>query len=158
MGDEVTLRASLEQTEAALAQTRFESESAALALDALRRADAALRARFSPQITRDTGLLLSRLTGGKYASVRLEPDLRLSTRPEDGAVMHPAAAMSCGTADQMYLALRLAMCTRLLPPDVPLVLDDALVNFDDARTALALDVLRELAQTRQILFFTCKKL
>ena len=37
-------------------------------------------------------------------------------------------ATSCGTADQMYLALRLAMCRRLLPPDAPMVLDDALVN------------------------------
>lgn len=158
LGDEVTLRAALEQTETALEQTRFESEAAALALSALREADAALRARFSPRITRDTGVLLARLTGGKYSAVRLEPDLRLSTLPEEGAVMRPAAAMSCGTADQMYLALRLAMCGRLLPPDVPLILDDALVNFDDARTALALELLEELAKTRQILFFTCKKL
>ena len=71
--------------------------------------------------------------------------------------MRPAAAMSCGTADQMYLALRLAMCRRLLPPDAPLILDDALVNFDDGRAALAMKVLRAEAAGRQILLFSCHR-
>lgn len=100
--------------------------------------------------------MLSRLTEGKYARLLLEPDLRLSVREEDGAVMRPSAAMSCGTGDQMYLALRLAMCRRLLPDGVPMVLDDALVNFDDARARAALKVLTEEAQTRQVLAFTCR--
>ena len=82
--------------------------------------------------------------------------MHLSVREADGQVMRPAAAMSCGTADQMYLALRLAMCRRLLPPDAPMVLDDALVNFDPARTRAALRVLRE--EPRQILLFTCRPL
>ena len=94
-------------------------------------------------------------SGGKDSGVLLEPDMHLSVREADGQVMRPAAAMSCGTADQMYLALRLAMCRRLLPPDAPMVLDDALVNFDPARTRAALRVLRE--EPRQILLFTCQE-
>ena len=125
------------------------------ALAALKNADEALRSRFSPQITAEAGAILSELTDGKYPNVLLQPDMRLSVREEDGTVMRPAAAMSCGTADQMYLALRLAMCRRLLPPDAPMVLDDALVNFDPARTRAALRVLRE--EPRQILLFTCHR-
>ena len=83
--------------------------------------------------------------------------MRLSVREEDGVLLRPAAAMSCGTADQMYLALRLAMCRRLLPSDAPLLLDDALVNFDDSRAALALRLLRREAQTRQVIFFSCHR-
>ena len=86
----------------------------------------------------------------------LGPDMHLSVRKADGQVMRPAAAMSCGTADQMYLALRLAMCRRLLPPDAPMVLDDALVNFDPRAPRAALRVLRE--EPRQILLFTCRPL
>ena len=56
----------------------------------------------------------------------------------------------------MKNTLRLAMCRRLLPPDAPMVLDDALVNFDPARTRAALRVLRE--EPRQILLFTCRPL
>ena len=37
----------------------------------------------------------------------------------------------------------------------PIVLDDALINFDDARMSYALDYLAEIAQHRQILLFSC---
>ena len=56
--------------------------------------------------------------------------------------------------DQLYLALRLAICDLLLP-DCPIILDDALVYFDDERLRVALEVLRELGGQRQILLFTC---
>lgn len=67
-------------------------------------------------------------------------------------------ALSQGTADQLYLAVRLAVCDLVLPADdpAPLVLDDALVTFDDSRMAAALRYLQALAQTRQILLFTCQ--
>ena len=157
-GDPVALEAEMER----LTEERSAAEQSLAALElasgALRTADETLRSRFSPQITADTGALLARLTGGKYPSVLLEPDMRLSVREENGTVMRPAAAMSCGAADQMYLALRLAMSRRLLPGDTPLLLDDALVNFDDARTAAALELLREEAKQRQIILFTCRPL
>lgn len=46
---------------------------------------------------------------------------------------------------------------RCCPDDdpVPLVLDDALANFDDSRMGLALDYLTQLGRERQILLFTC---
>ena len=55
------------------------------------------------------------------------------------------------------LAVRLAVCELTWPDGekAPLVLDDALVNFDDSRMELALALLKELGQTRQILLFTC---
>ena len=48
------------------------------------------------------------------------------------------------------------MCRLLLAPDVPLILDDALVMFDDARAELALRELLREARARQILLFTCQ--
>ena len=154
-GDVVMMEAELEQLAEQLAAAQATDLALDYALSALKSADEALRARFSPQITAEAGAILSELTGGKYPNVLLQPDMRLSVREENGTVMRPAAAMSCGTADQMYLALRLAMCRRLLPPDVPLILDDALVNFDDARAGLAMRVLRREAETRQIVLFSC---
>ncbi|MBQ7871570.1 MAG: hypothetical protein IJ357_05465, partial [Oscillospiraceae bacterium] len=157
-GDPVALEAEMERLTEELSAAEQSLAALELASGALRTADETLRSRFSPQITADTGALLARLTGGKYPSVLLEPDMRLSVREENGTVMRPAAAMSCGAADQMYLALRLAMSRRLLPGDTPLLLDDALVNFDDARTAAALELLREEAKQRQIILFTCRPL
>ena len=75
----------------------------------------------------------------------------------DGLQPRRALTLSQGTADQLYLAVRLAVCELALPTDdpSPLVLDDALANFDDGRCALALEALARLGEERQILLFTC---
>ena len=156
-GSAVELEAEAELLTEQMHEVQERSEVVDLAMAALKRADETLRSRFSPQITADAGVLLSKLTDGKYPNVLLEPGMLLSVRSEDGTIMRPAAAMSCGTADQMYLALRLAMCARLLPEDAPLVLDDALVNFDDERARAAIDLLTELAKNRQVILFTCRR-
>jgi len=64
--------------------------------------------------------------------------------------------MSEGTADQLYLALRLASLERHLErhAPIPLVLDDILVNFDDHRAAATLKVLGDLSDRTQIIYFT----
>ncbi len=158
MGDPVAMEAEAQQLQEQIDLDTVQLEVIDIAMAALQEADSALRSRFSPQITGEAGKLLGLLTGNKYASLRLDQELQLSVREGDAAVMRPAAAMSCGTADQMYLALRLAMCHRLLPGDVPLILDDALVNFDETRAKAAVELLKAEAETRQVILFTCRKL
>ena len=58
--------------------------------------------------------------------------------------------------DQLYLALRLAV-SEVLSPNTPLVLDDALARFDDARMEAALRVLTDLGERRQIILFSCQQ-
>ena len=43
-----------------------------------------------------------------------------------------------------------------LTPEAPLVLDDALVRFDDKRMAAALEILKKMAETKQVICFTCQ--
>jgi uncharacterized protein YhaN len=64
--------------------------------------------------------------------------------------------LSEGTADQLYLALRVAAVEQhvLTNTPVPFVADDIFVNFDDARARAGLEVLGELAEKTQVLFFT----
>lgn len=61
----------------------------------------------------------------------------------DGLQPRRALTLSQGTADQLYLAVRLAVCELVLPAEepCPLVLDDALASFDDGRCTLALEAL-----------------
>lgn len=68
-------------------------------------------------------------------------------------------AMSDGTCDQLYLALRLACIRHRLKSNepVPIILDDILVNFDDERSASTLQILAELAKQTQVIFFTHHK-
>ena len=101
--------------------------------------------------------ILSQLTGGRYEGVVLDRQFRLSAEPAGDGVYRDAQLLSAGALDQLYLAVRLAICQLVLPQEreVPMVLDDALANFDDARCAAALDYLTREAQNRQILLFTC---
>ena len=64
--------------------------------------------------------------------------------------------MSDGTRDQLYLALRLAAIERHLEQHepMPLLLDDLLVNFDDARAKAILRVLAGFSRRIQVLLFT----
>jgi len=64
--------------------------------------------------------------------------------------------MSEGTADQLYLALRLAALElrRSSHPQMPLILDDALVTSDDERAANILQALARFAEHGQVMIFT----
>ncbi|MDH3360011.1 MAG: chromosome segregation protein SMC, partial [Desulfobulbaceae bacterium] len=66
--------------------------------------------------------------------------------------------MSDGTRDQLYLSLRLAYLDHELTESdrepMPFVLDDILMNFDDARSAATLKILVELSKKTQIIYFT----
>ena len=70
-------------------------------------------------------------------------------------MLRDARWRSDGTADQLYLALRLSVAQELTP-GVPLILDDALVRFDEERMKAAMEVLQEMAQSRQVILFTCQ--
>ena len=117
-------------------------------------ANDALRQRFSPALNRKAGELFAALTGGRWPSLTLARDFSAQAAGEDSALPRLSLALSTGTAEQLYLAVRLALCA-LTVPDAPMVLDDALTAFDDARCALALELLREQARERQILLFSC---
>ena len=127
------------------------------ALAALETAHDRLQARFSPALNRRAGELMAALTGGKYDRVSLTQQFEALAEERGGLLPRRALSLSRGTADQLYLAVRLAVCQLVLPGEdpCPLVLDDALADFDDGRCALALDLLAELGKERQILLFTC---
>ena len=87
----------------------------------------------------------------------LDRDFRVCAQPEGDQIYRDAPLLSAGTVDQLYLAVRLAVCDLALPREdaAPLILDDALTAFDDERCAAALTYLKEEAKNRQILLFTC---
>lgn len=155
LGDPMTLEA-LRQTKVAEIE-RLDRRYAALQLTrkVLAEADEQLRERFAPMLCKHAGELFFRLTDGKYDRVTLDKNMQVTVHPVNSPANRPIGYLSGGTADQLYLAIRLAICDLLLP-DCPIILDDALVYFDDDRLRTALRVLKELGKTRQILLFTCQ--
>ena len=136
---------------------RLETYNAAieLAQDALYKTTLALQRRFAPRITKITQELFSKLTDGRYQKITLDEKMDLWTAATDEVNTRQLRRRSDGTIDQLYLALRLAVA-RELTPEAPLVLDDALVRFDDARLNKALEILKEESENKQVILFTCQ--
>ena len=111
-----------------------------------------------PQALREASGYLKRLTGGRYTRV-WTPLGEQSLRVEDRAGHNLSVeVLSSGTREQLLLALRLALVSSHARRGVelPLVLDDVLVNFDVARARAAALVLRDFARHgHQVLVFTC---
>ncbi|MEZ6127890.1 MAG: AAA family ATPase [Planctomycetaceae bacterium] len=66
--------------------------------------------------------------------------------------------LSGGTREQLFLAIRFALVREFARRGVelPVVMDDLFVNFDEERTDAAVDCLIEIAnEGLQVLFFTC---
>ena len=157
LGDRTQLEARRDQLLAQLERRRMEYDALSLALDGLRQANADLQQRFAPELNRRSGEILSALTNGRYTSMTLDREFDASARSKDSLLPRSSLALSRGTADQIYLAVRLAVCQLCLPEadPSPLVLDDALLTFDDERMALALDFLSRTG--RQVLLFSCQQ-
>jgi uncharacterized protein YhaN len=106
-----------------------------------------------------TSSFFKALTSGAFAQVAAQVDEKnqpqlIAIRAGGEAVA--TSGLSEGTADQLYLALRLAAISLHLEnhPPIPLILDDLLMTFDDERTKALIPVLEELSQQTQILIFT----
>ena len=126
-----------------------------LARETLAKATAQLQNRFAPRINKRAQALFSRLTDGRYQRLTLTDSLCVETGTEAEDILRSPLWRSDGTADQLYLAVRLAVSAELAP-HAPFILDDALVRFDDTRLRTALALLQEEAKDRQILLFTCQ--
>lgn len=155
LGQESQLTQQLEAVQARISKLEDTYAALVLAQETLSDASNALQRRFAPRISQRAQALFRRLTGDRYDRLALGEDLSVSTGAKGEDTLHTALWRSDGTADQLYLALRLAVAEELTP-NAPLILDDALVRFDDTRLASALKILKEEAQSKQILLFTCQ--
>ena len=153
------LQDQLAQKREQLSSLQTEYDAIALAMDALTQANTTLQNRFSPALGARAAEIFSAITAGRYDKVLLSRDFSLSAEMAGDPVGRSIRLLSQGAADQLYLAVRLAICDMVLPAEkrVPLILDDALVSFDDDRLRAALDYLLAESEKRQILLFSCQK-
>ena len=157
MGGRAALEAQEERLTAQLAVLNDEYDAIALAMETLEEANSELQNRFAPQLGQRAAELFSLLTDGAYSDVALDRSFHLAAAPAGDPIRRDAQLLSAGAGGQLYLAVRLAVCELVLPREdaPPLVLDDALADFDDRRCRTALRLLKEEAKRRQILLFTC---
>lgn len=115
------------------------------------------REKQAPLLAR-AGAIFAELTLGSFEGLALdfEGDTPVLAGRRPGGALVRVAGMSTGSADQLYLALRIAAVEDYLDRAAPLpfVADDLFVNFDDARAGAGFRVLAALSRRCQVLFFT----
>lgn len=110
-----------------------------------------------PEVMRTAGRVFAAMTGGRYTGVLAPLDLSgISAVRADGAV-RSSATLSRGTAEQLYLALRVGLIGSrgTAGAALPVLMDDVVVNFDPERRSGAVAAVAELSALHQVLFFTC---
>ena len=111
-----------------------------------------------PETLREASRYLRRLTESRYVNIwtPLGEDA-LYVDAADGETLD-VASLSRGTREQLFIAIRLALVVSFEKHGIqmPLILDDVLVNFDNKRAGIAAKVLCDFAKSgRQIFLFTC---
>lgn len=98
---------------------------------------------------------LPNVTGGRYQDCRIDPEsLLVEVRGANG--WQRAPLLSHGTAEQVYLLLRLALSRHLTKQDeiCPLILDDVVSASDAARKRVVLETLLAISESPQVILFT----
>ena len=100
---------------------------------------------------------LPAVTGDRYTDCRIDPaDLRVEVSGQ-GSRWRDAALLSHGTAEQVYLLLRLALARHLTNGSrerCPLILDDAVGASDGSRKRATLEALLVISESTQVILFT----
>lgn len=156
LGEEAPLKKQLLQVNARLQKLEETYAALTIALETLTEARLELQRRFAPRITKRAQELMGAMSGGRYDRLNLGDDFTLHAGALQEDTLHEVLWRSDGTVDQLYLALRLAVAEELIP-DAPLILDDALVRFDDERMKAALAILQKEAENKQVILFSCQK-
>jgi uncharacterized protein YhaN len=111
-----------------------------------------------PETLAEASRYMAKLTAGQYKRIwtPLAHDMLLVETA--GGESLPADVLSRGTREQLFLSVRLALVATFARRGVnlPMVLDDVLVNFDVQRAQRAAEVLCEFAAGgHQLMLFTC---
>lgn len=97
---------------------------------------------------------LQLLTNNRYNDIQIEK--KLAVNRYDGKKIK-VQYLSRGTSEQLYFALKLAFIEQIKDQiNMPILIDDSFVNFDEQRTEQITQLLNKVAQSNQVLIFTAQ--
>ncbi len=110
-----------------------------------------------PGVIRHAQEFFSGVTGQRYQRLYAPIGEQTITVIDASGASRQPAELSRGTREQLYLALRFGLIREFgeHAERLPVVVDEALVNFDPGRARLAAEAFGHLAETNQVLVFTC---
>ena len=110
-----------------------------------------------PSVVQHAQEFFSRVTDKRYNRLFAPLGKETITVVDGSGASKQPEELSRGTREQLYLALRFGLIREFgeHAERLPVVVDEALVNFDPGRARLAAEAFAELSETNQVLVFTC---
>ncbi|OMF94111.1 AAA family ATPase [Paenibacillus sp. FSL R7-0337] len=157
-GKEDTALQQLEEQRASLRNLAGQYAVTALAAELMGRTRRIYEQEKQPQVLQLASVYFSKLTHGEYRRIVMTLGHKELKAEHKDAGLLDSGLLSRGTAEQLYLAIRLALAeTMSSKVNLPLFFDDLFVNFDEHRLHAALALLGELSASRQIVMMTCHR-
>lgn len=149
----------IEELENAKARLEDMGFSLRTALEVLEESGVEIKRNFTPVLSEHLCDIANKITPSRYSDLKVDDNLLLMVKDSEYGNVVNAHALSGGTIDQLYLALRLALVKVMEKKDesVPVIMDEVFSQFDDERALNAMALLSELSSERQIIFFTCRQ-
>lgn len=110
----------------------------------------------TPRFTKKLSEITNKVSEGKYNNIKFKDENGLLVELENGEYVN-CSRLSTGTIEQMYLALRLSAIDEISDEEIPIILDETFVYYDDERLKNMLKYLSENYPTRQFLIFSCSE-
>lgn len=133
--------------------------SLTIALETLNEVNTELSSNFMPELNDKLGAIISKITNNSYSKLSCDTTFNFNTIPSNSSDVVKPDFLSGGTIDQIYLALRIALCEIVMEKyneSLPLIFDEVFASYDDIRTKETISLLNELSSSHQIILFTCK--
>jgi hypothetical protein len=113
----------------------------------------------APQLNAAVEQRFLRLCDRRYEEVKIDADFAARARVAGSGELREAEALSRGTQDQLYFALRFGLLDLLSRADEPCpsLLDEPFAAYDHSRSEEAFQILAEEAERRQLILFTCRE-
>ena len=132
---------------------REDIDAVELAMETMRDLTGSVRTTFGLALNKRASERIRGITGGLYNSMDVDEDMNIWLN--NGTRMVPLEQVSSGTADQIWLAMRLAAAEVVTgDTEMPLIFDDSFVLYDHRRLSSALTWLADTVKT-QVIIFTC---
>ena len=125
-----------------------------LAMENLEEAYVEMKKNITPKFTENLSETIKEISSNKYSKVIVNDEKGIVVETDRGEYID-AGKLSCGTIDQLYLALRLSMIDELATEKMPIMLDETFAYFDDTRMEKVLEYLVKNLNKHQAIIFTC---
>lgn len=126
-----------------------------LALKQIGKTKEIFQTSYLPVVLDKTAQFLAKMTSNRYVKVEFDQEQQqLYLLTADGEP-YQVGELSQGTLDQLFTAIRLAISSWLAQHiSLPFLIDDGFVHFDSNRQKQAYEILNELKNLHQIIYFT----